>query len=68
MTIHQTLRTRLREYIDRDPRTLAEIYRHAGYSETHTRRVLTGEKPNPTIAFVAAFAGALGVEPTDLLR
>jgi len=60
-------RERLRIAMRADPRTQAEIAKKAGYGASHIRRVLSGERPNPTLQFVEVMAGTLGCEPAWLL-
>lgn len=40
----------------------------AGYDYDYVRRILSGKKTNPTLQLVEALAGAVGVDPIDLLK
>lgn len=61
-------RANLRRAIEAHPHTKAAICRKAGYDRGYVRRVITGEKPNPTLLFVECMATALGVSVADMLK
>lgn len=52
-------RLRLKAAIRADPRTHAEIAKASGYSAPHIRHVISGHRPNPTLAFVETMAVTL---------
>lgn len=53
-------RSRMKMAIRADPRTHDEIAKASGYSAAHIRRVISGHRPNPTLAFVETMAVTLG--------
>lgn len=68
MTITKAFRENLRATIKAHPLPTKAICFKAGYNYAHVRKVISGARANPTLQFVEAMAGALGVDPLDLLR
>lgn len=66
--INDVFRTRLRKFMRAHPDKYKVIAERAGYNFSHVRRVLSGERPNPTLYFVECMATALGVSPYELLK
>lgn len=48
-------------------REIASLARKSGYNASYIRRLIAGDRPNPTIACVAALSEALEVNPAWLL-
>lgn len=65
--INLTFRKNLAAAIDRHPGTFVTLCNRTGYSTSYVRRVLNGERVNPTLFFVECIAGALDVDPLELL-
>lgn len=68
MTLQEIFRANLRAAVRRDGRSIKAIASRSGYSETHVRRTINGDKPNPTLLVVQSLAETLGVEPADLMK
>lgn len=66
-TLSVALRKNLTEAIHRHPDSFKTICVKAGYSTSYVRRVLKGEKHNPTLYFVECLAEAVGEDPLKLL-
>lgn len=49
------------------PDTFQSICDRAGYNRGYVRKVLTSVNSNPTLLFVECMAGALDIDPLDLL-
>lgn len=64
----ETFRQNLRAAINERGLSVSAVSRRAGYNNDYARKVLSGRKTNPTLQFVEAMAGAVGVVPTDLLN
>ena len=67
MSLYDTFRRNLADAIALHPGTFQAICDRAGYNRGYVRKVLTNRKVNPTLLFVECMAGALGVDPLDLL-
>lgn len=65
--INLTFRENLAAAIDRHPGSFVSLCHRTGYSASYVRRVLNGERVNPTLFFVECVAGALNVDPLKLL-
>ena len=68
MTLTKASRTNLRAAIKAHPLPTKAICFKAGYNYAHVRKVISGARANPTLQFVEAMAGALGVDPLDLMK
>ncbi len=68
MILYDRFRHNLQRAIDADKRSIEQIAVRAGFSSSHVRHVLQGDKRNPTLQFVERITQALGYEPLDLLR
>lgn len=66
MTLHRKFQARLRQAID-DGHGVTALARRSGYSRKHIRAVANGERTNPTLAFVEAIAGVIGMNPIEML-
>ena len=64
-TVNQSFQIRLRHALQ--SHKISVIARRSGYDENYIRSLREGRKSNPTISFVWAVAGALGVSPAWLL-
>ena len=67
MSLYDTFRCNLADAIDRHPGTFQAICDRAGYNRGYVRKVLTNKRANPTLLFVECMAGALSIDPLDLL-
>lgn len=65
--IARVFQEKLKEAIRNDPRPIKQLAFDAGYNYSHIRRVLSGERPNPTLQFVEVMADTLGVPVLYLL-
>lgn len=65
--LNSVFRFNLRAAINAHPKTRKDICRTAGYSPGYVGHVLSGTKPNPSLYFVACMAGALDIDPLELL-
>lgn len=65
--LYDAFRDNLESAIAGYPGTFVSICKKAGYDRRYVRKVLTKAKANPTLLFVECMAGALGVDPLDLL-
>jgi transcriptional regulator with XRE-family HTH domain len=66
--LNAAFRTNLARAIEEHPDKMTAICRRAGYDRNYVRRVVIGARPNPTLLFVECMAGALGVDPLELLK
>ena len=64
----ETFRRNLRAAIQARGLSVSAVSRKAGYNDDYARKVLCGQKTNPTLQFVESMAGALGVSPQELLE
>ena len=70
MSVHDTLRVRLREALKASHLPLKAVADRSGYTPGYVRAIAgrsTRDQRNPTIGAVWAIAGALGVDPLWLL-
>lgn len=67
MSLYDTFRRNLESAIAAHPSTFVSICTKAGYDCGYVRKVLTSKKVNPTLLFVECMAGALDLDPLDLL-
>lgn len=67
-TMLQVFRENLRRSIASSELPLVTICDRAGYSTSYIRRILNGDKNNPTLLFVESIAAALDVNPFNLLE
>ena len=67
MSLYDTFRHNLERAIAAHPGTFVSICTKAGYDCGYVRKVLTSKKVNPTLLFVECMAGALDLDPLDLL-
>lgn len=65
--MHTTFRERLIRALDTEL-SIAELARRSGYSARHIGAIVNGSRMNPTLAFVEAVAGAIGMDPLDMLK
>lgn len=63
-----TFRERLAEAIANYSGSFVGLCNRAGYSTSYVRRVMDGERINPTLSFVECMAGALNIDPLKLLK
>jgi len=66
-TLSAALRENLIAAIARHPDSFRAVCDRAGYDTTYVRRILKGEKHNPTLYFVECLAEAVGEDPLKLL-
>ncbi len=65
--LNSIFRINLKAAIKAHPKTKKDICLTAGYSPGYVGHVLSGTKPNPSLYFVACMAGALNIDPLELL-
>jgi transcriptional regulator with XRE-family HTH domain len=68
MMLNNKFRENLRAAMRAHPDKALTICHRAGYDYSYVRKVLSGARPNPTLQFVDSMAGALGLDPLDLLK
>ncbi len=66
VTTTDHIRARLAFLCDRDRRSIAAIARQAGLARVHLDQVLSGARPNPSIATVAKILDATASKWADL--
>lgn len=67
MNLSSTLRANLTTAIAEYSGSFVLLCSKAGYDPTYVRRILKGEKHNPTLYFIECMAAALGADPLELL-
>lgn len=68
MTLAQTFRARLREIRKRENLSQEGLGHLAGYDPSYIANIERGAHTNPSLAFIAAVAGALRCHPSELLQ
>ena len=66
-SLYDTFRSNLENAIAHHPSTFQATCDKAGYNRGYVAKVLTKKRSNPTLLFVECMAGALDVNPLDLL-
>lgn len=64
----ETFRANLRAAVKASGQTIKVVSHRAGYDYAYVRKVMSAARTNPTLQFVEALAGALNVQPFELLR
>lgn len=64
----RTFRDNLRAAVKDRKTSIKVVSYKAGYNYGYVRKVMSGCRTNPTIQFVEALAGALNMNPLDLLK